>query len=241
MSAHRLQRFAGGLVLALGVTAPAAAADFTDVGALAQGEFRLLSRDLGAAFAYKGVTPATALGPLGFDVGLELTDTKMEHSSLFSRAGAGGQSRLLVPKLHVHKGLPFGFDVGAFVATVPDVDASLYGAALRYAVVDDGLATPAIGLRLSGTKTSGLGPLEVTTAAVDLTISKRFTLLTPYAGAGMVRVQSSATGAGLADERFNRSRYFGGLNMNLVALNLAFEAEKMGENLSLSAKVGWRF
>lgn len=219
----------------------AVAGDFTGLGALSQGQFHDLSRDLGAAFAYKGVTPATTLGTLGFDVGVELTQTRMEHSSLFALAGAGGQSQLLVPKLHVHKGLPFGLDVGAFVGAVTDVDATLFGAELRYALVEDGLATPAVGLRLSGTKTSGLGPLEVTTAAADVTVSKRFTLLTPYAGGGIVRVESTAGGAGLARERFSRSRYFGGLNVNLVALNLAFEAEKMGENLSLSAKVGWRF
>ena len=130
---------------------------------MAQHEFGRLARDLGAAFTYKGVTPATALGPLGLDIGIELTDTSVEHSSLFARAGAGSQSRLVLPKLHLHKGLPLGFDVGAFVAGAQDVDATLYGAELRYALVDDGLAAPAVGLRLSGTRASGLGPLEVAT------------------------------------------------------------------------------
>jgi hypothetical protein len=169
------------------------------------------------------------------------THTSVEHWWVFAGAGAGGQSRLVIPKLHLHKGLPFGFDVGAFAAGAPDVDATLYGAALRYAILDDGLALPAVGLRLSGTKTRGLAPLEMTTTALDLTVSKRFTLLTPYAGGGVVRVESSARGVGLADERFDRSRYFAGVNLNLVAVNLAFEAEKMGPNTSLSAKLGWRF
>ena len=44
-----------------------------------------------------------------------------------------------------------------------------------------------------------------------------------------------------ARERIDESRVFGGLNLNFVAVNLAFEAEKMGDNVSLSAKVGWRF
>lgn len=227
--------------LLLAAATPAAAGELTDLTGLAQGEFRALSEDLGAAAAYKGVTPATSLGPLGFDVGVVITETRMENSSLFARAGAGGQSRLLVPKLHVHKGLPLGFDVGAFVAAVPDIDATLYGAEVRYAIVEDGLVAPAIGLRLSGTGTSGLGPVELSTAALDLTVSKRFTALTPYAGAGVVRVRSAAGSAGLADESFNRSRWFGGLNVNLIAMNFAFEAEKMGDNLSLSAKAGWRF
>ncbi|MDQ3026611.1 MAG: hypothetical protein M3R58_08935 [Pseudomonadota bacterium] len=231
----RLAPFAFAAVL------PCQAADFPNIGDLAQGEFRAISRDLGAAFAYKGVTPATALGPLGFDVGVEVTETRMENSTLFARAGAGGQSRLLIPKVHVHKGLFAGFDIGAFAAGAPDIAARLYGAELRYAIVDDGLTLPAIGVRVSGTRASGLGELEVSTAAVDLIASKRFTALTPYVGAGTVRVQSAANGTGLARETLNQARVFGGLNVNLLAVNLAFEAEKMGDNVSLSAKVGWRF
>ena len=220
---------------------PCQAADFPDIGSLAQDEFRALSRDLGAAFSYKGVTPATALGPLGFDVGLEVTDTKMQNSELFARAGAGGQSHLVIPKLHVNKGLFAGLDIGAFFAGAPDVNATLFGADLRYTVVDDGLATPAVGVRVSGTRASGLGNLKMSTAALDLTVSKRFTALTPYAGAGIVRIQGSASGTTLTEERINQGRVFGGLNVNLLAVNLAFEAEKMGDNVSLSAKVGWRF
>lgn len=220
---------------------PGAAAEFTSLGALAQGEFRRFSEDLGSAFAYKGVTPATPLGPLGFDVGLEVTDTRMENASLFALAGGGRESHLLIPKLHVHKGLVAGFDIGAFVGTAREVSATLYGAELRYAILDDGIARPAVGLRLSASGASGLGDLRVSTAALDLMASKRFTALTPYIGGGVVRVHSSAGGTGLAEERFNRSRVFGGLNVNLVAVNVAFEAEKMGDNASLSAKLGWRF
>ena len=220
---------------------PCHAGDFGSIGNLAQDEFRAISRDLGAALAYKGVTPATALGPLGFDVGVEVTQTRMENSALFARAGAGGQSSLFIPKVHLHKGLFGGLDFGAFVAGAPEIDARLYGADLRYTVIDDGLATPAVGVRVSGSRATGLGDLKVSTAAMDLMVSKKFTLLTPYAGAGMVRIQSSANGTGLSEERINQGRVFGGLNVNLVAVNLAFEAEKMGANVSLSAKVGWRF
>ena len=227
--------------IAFAAALPCHAGDFGNIGSLAQDEFRALSRDLGAAFAYRGVTPATALGPLGFDVGIEVTQTKMENSSLFALAGAGGESSLVIPKVHVHKGLFGGLDFGAFVGGAPEIDARLYGADLRYTFVDDGLAVPAIGVRVSATRTTGLGDLKVSTAAVDLVVSKRFTLVTPYAGAGTVRVQSSANGTGLAEERINQGRVFGGLNMNLVAVNLAFEVEKMGGNTSLSAKVGWRF
>jgi hypothetical protein len=227
--------------LALAASIPLHAADFPSIGSVAQSEFRGISEDLGAAFAYKGVTPATALGVLGFDVGVEVTDTRLENSRLFRLAGAGSPSHLVIPKLHVHKGLPAGFDIGAFIGGASEVSATLYGAELRYAIIDDGLVAPALGLRLSGTKAAGLGDLSVATAALDLTVSKRFTAITPYAGAGAVRVQSRVRGSPLAEESFNQGRIFAGVNVNLLAANLAFEAEKMGDNTSLSAKVGWRF
>lgn len=227
--------------LLLATAFPATASDFSNVGSLTQDEFHRLSQDLGAAFSYKGVTPATPLGVVGFDVGLEISDTKLENSNVFALAGAGNQSHITVPKLHIYKGLWGGVDIGAFIAGAPDVSASLFGADIRYAVLDDTLTSPAMGVRLSGTVASGMGDLKVSTGALDLMVSKKFTAITPYAGVGAVRVQTSVSGSSLSKERFNESRFFAGVNVNLVALNLAFEAEKMGDNTSLSAKVGWRF
>jgi hypothetical protein len=72
-------------------------------------------------------------------------------------------------------------------------------------------------------------------------LSKRFTAVTPYAGVGAVRVVSEASGSGLSRESFNETRFFTGVNVNLAAINVALEAEKQGDNTTLSAKLGWRF
>jgi hypothetical protein len=230
------------LPLALAASAwTAHAADFSTLGTLTQDEFLRLSRDVGAAISYKGVTPATPLGALGFDVGVEVTDTKLESSDAFARAGAGGQSHLVIPKLHVYKGLFGGLDIGAFIGGSSEVSATVYGADLRYAIMDDGIATPAVAVRLAGTKASGLGDLGISTGSLDVMASKKFTALTPYAGAGIVRVQSRARDTSLDELTFNKGRVFAGLNVNLIGANLALEAEKMGGNTSLSAKLGLRF
>ena len=231
---------AAALVLAAGCL-PAAAEDFSTIRLLPQSEFRALSEDLGAALAYRGVTPATPLGVLGFDVGVGVTDTSVEHSSAFRLAGAGGRSSLLIPRLHVHKGLPGRFDVGGFIAGATQIDTKLYGLEARYAVIDDTLTTPAIALRLAGTRATGTGDLRISTASADVMISKKLTALTPYAGGGVVRVDSKVNGAALFAERFDRTRVFVGVNLNLLAFNVALEAEKMGDNTSLSAKLGFRF
>ena len=220
---------------------PAAAGEFPSLGALGQEQFRKLSEDLGAAFSYKGVTPATPLGLVGFDIGVEVSATDIANSDIFRLAGNSAPDYIAVPKVHIYKGLPYGIDIGAFVGGAPEVSANLYGLDLRVAMVDDGVATPAVALRLSGTQTSDIGGLKVSTIAGDLMLSKKLTIATPYVGLGVVRTLSEANGTGLAEESFNTSRFFAGLNVNFAVVNLAFEAEKMGNNTTLSAKAGWRF
>src|SRR5258706_2682805 len=139
---------AAAAVLAL----PSYAGDFTNLGALSQPEFRLVSEDLGAAFSYKGVTPAKRLGPIGFDVGIEVTQTQFENSSLFAKAGAGDLGDVLVPKFHMNAGLVGGIDIGAFIGGTSDLDATVFGMDFRYAILEDTLTTPAVPLRPSGTR-----------------------------------------------------------------------------------------
>ena len=79
------------------------------------------------------------------------------------------------------------------------------------------------------------------TYGVDLMLSKRLALATPYIGAGAVRIESKAGASGLADESFSKGRLFGGLNFNLALVNFAVEAERLGDNTTVSGKVGWRF
>jgi hypothetical protein len=219
----------------------ASAGDFPTIDSVSQEAFRGLSRDLGAAFSYKGVVPAAPLGTLGIDVGIEATTTKIEHGSAFSDAGAGGVSDVFVPKVHVHKGLPYGWDIGAFVGGASEVNATLFGADVRKVLVYDGIATPAIAVRLSGTRATGLGDLRIGTAAIDVMASKKFVVLTPYVGAGIVRTWSSVSNSTLKDEQQNDGRYFGGVAITLLAANHAFEAERQAGNTSLSAKLGLRF
>jgi hypothetical protein len=121
------------------------------------------------------------------------------------------------------------------------VSTTLWGVDLRYAFIDDSLTTPALAGRISGTRTTDLGGLRIYTYGADLLLSKRLTVVTPYIGAGIVQVESTVSGTPLADESFSKGRYFVGLNTNLAVINFAVEAERLGNNTTLSAKAGWRF
>ncbi len=147
--------------------------DLSNVQTISQDQFHDIAEDLGAAFSYKGVTPATPLGPLGFDIGVELTSTQVKNSSAFSAAGAGSTSDLFIPKIHIYKGLGWGIDIGGFVGGSSTFGATLVGLDVSYAFVDDTLTTPAVGVRLSGTRALDMGDLSLDTVGLDLLVSKK--------------------------------------------------------------------
>lgn len=209
-------------------------------GPAAQSNFKTLSEDLGSALSYKAVTPPTPLGITGFDLGLEVTSTKMRNLALVT--GNSSLTSLIVPKLHVYKGLPLGIDVGAFYSAVPSTNIKLYGGELRYAILEGGIALPAVGIRGAVTKLSGVSQLAFSTKSLDVSISKGFAMFTPYAGIGAVWVDSTPDAAsGLAQETFRQNKIFAGGNLNLGLTNLALEYDKTGSETSYSAKVGFRF
>ncbi|MGV6857704.1 MAG: hypothetical protein ACWA5X_01910 [bacterium] len=230
---------------ALILAAPAlslAANDFNSLQALNQSQFKTLAENLGAVTSYKGVAPAEPLGVTGFDLGVEITATEIDKD-LFDLASSGGWdlSTIPVPKLHAHKGLPFNLDVGAFLATAPDTDFRLFGAELRYAFLEGGVTTPAVAGRLTYSTMTGVDELELSNTGVELSISKGFLMLTPYAGIGKVFTTAKAVDVNTLDEEsVTLDKVFAGVNINLGA-NLDLEVDKTGDYATYSAKLGFRF
>jgi len=244
---HSWLRLALGCGLALTSGGAVQADAFDSLGDLDQSSFLDLAEHLAAATHYKGVTPAEPLGVLGFDVGVGLSSTPIDET-LFDAASSGdfGAPSLLLPRVSAHKGLPFGIDIGAFVGIVPKSDLRMLGAELRYAILEGGVATPALAVRASYSKGVGLDALDIDNAGLELTISKGFVMFTPYAGAGIVKsnVTPAASGADattLSKESFQQEKLFVGVNVNLVGLNLTAEADRTGDHTSYSGKIGIRF
>lgn len=231
------------LTAALALAQPALAGNI-NIGALgAQAEFRNVSEDLGSALSYKGVVPAESIGVTGFDLGLEVTQTDLAKSAaLWNTLTGNNVSKLYVPKLHVTKGLPLDIDIGAFFSAVPTTDIKLYGGELRWAFLPGSTTMPAVAVRGSLTKLTGVNQLALGTKAIDLSISKGFAMFTPYAGIGQVWTTSTPDAAtGLSEESFSQGKLFVGANLNFGLTNLAAEYDKTGEAKSVSLKLGFRF
>jgi hypothetical protein len=206
-----------------------------------------LIKDLGAAMSYRAVTPAEPLGLLlGIDVGLEVTGSKMKNEQEgWKRATSdNGQNTIYNGKIHVHKGLPLGIDIGAFVGSVADSNIQSLGGEIKYAILKGTTVTPALAVRGSYTTMRGVDDLDLNTAGVELSISKGFLMLTPYAGLGAIRYEGE--GVGVNNTKFDSesdtlAKYFLGVNFNMGLVNFAAEADKTGESSSYSAKFGLRW
>lgn len=227
--------------LFLTVTLPAYADNnFDHLQNLSQTEFGLLAKDFTAAASYKAVAPGAPLGITGFDLGVEVGATQLANSTVWKKAGSDISS-VYLPKIHVHKGLPFDIDIGASLAATPNSDIKLVGFEARYAILAGSIATPSVSVRAATTRLSGVTQLDLNTQSLELTASKGFLLFTPYVGVG--RVWGSVTPHVLSLNKVSTTanKLFAGLNANFGLINLLGEVDRTGDNDTVSVKVGFRW
>lgn len=228
--------------LAMPLTSQAASNDFKNLSILSQAQFSMLAENLAAATAYRAMAPAESLGAIGFDIGLSVSGTEIDDE-IFDLASQGGWdlSTLPVPRLHLQKGLPFNIDIGGVLTTVPNSDIKLWGAEVKYAFVPGGIATPAVAVRAAYSKMEGVDELDLSNSSIELTVSKGFVMLTPYAGVGRIYSDVEAVGVNsLNSESPELNKVFAGVNIN-IGMNLVLEADQTGDYMTYGAKVGFRF
>ena len=212
------------LCLLLGVAGRAAARDISFSTGLDQSQFKGLSKEAGMALAYHNVAPAAPLGLTGFDLAAELSIVDISGSSYWQAAfGNDAPSYLFIPRVRARKGLPFGIDVGGMYTYVPDCNAKEFGFELSKSILEGSAVTPALGVRASYSKMTGVNDLDLQTVGLDATVSKGFLFLTPYIGGGAVWIDTEAKGdlqrlstlAGLplSEEKFWLGRVFGGVKI----------------------------
>ena len=231
------------LALLSGATAAFAASNIDQLQNAIQSEFRLLSEDLGAVLSYKPLSPAEPLGITGFDIGVSATATSLKNVPVLEKVTSSSvPSTIVVPRIQAVKGLPFNIDIGASYAAVPGSNIKLIGIEAKYAILAGSVATPALAIRGSYTKLSGVEQLDFNTKGIDISVSKGFTVATPYVGLGTVWVTSTPNNiSGLTEEKFRENKIFGGVNLHFGLFNMAFEADKTGDATSYGAKIGLRF
>ncbi len=217
---------------------------------MTQDLFKKFSEEAGVALAYKPVSPAEPYGITGFDIGLEVSAINIDDKYWkFALKDQDVPGYALIPKLHAIKGLPFGIDVGVVYSKVPGSNIEYYGGELKYAVLQGSAVTPALAVRGTFTKLSGVKELDLSTYGVEASISKGFGMgvkLTPYAGVGANWIKSTPKDYAsslllLKEESFTKTKAYVGARFNILLLSVTAEAEYNTVTPVYSLKAGLSF
>lgn len=229
------------LLAVLLVWLPVHADELDNLDALSQEQFTLLAEDMAGVLGFRGLQPAEPYGTIGFDVGFEAGAVQLGNEPVWQTAGAD-ESTVPYFRISATKGLPLGFDVGGFLASMPGAGMRNMGAQVRYALLEGGVVSPAVGLRAAVTRMDGVDSLSYDTRSLDISVSKGFGPLTPYAGYGRIWANADPdANTGLVAEDVSENRAFAGVRMTFVVLQLVLEADQVGDTRGYSAKIAFGF
>jgi hypothetical protein len=217
------------LLLLAALAAPAAAWDFRDDPP--PGDFQDFHRRFSTAVYHYPRHGAAPLGLTGFDVYADVAvDRDFADEPFFDGVVDGDLvgDAMTFARVGGRKGLPGGVDVGLAYGRALDGDFNLVSADLQWAMIKGGPLSPALSLRLTGSRTLDAATFELDQYGAEVLLSKGFTVLTPYIGAGVVYSEgrlTPETGPRLTDD-FTRGVVYGGVTLNLLLPKITVEVEK---------------
>jgi len=213
---------------------------------LSQGEFDNFVSEFGMALSFNPMAPAEPLGITGFDISVEIVLTDISDNERYwtKMIDSGDPPAYLpVPRLHVIKGLPFKFDVGAFYCAVPDSNIKLWGIEAKYAILEGSATTPALSVRGSYSQLDGVDDIDLNTQAIDLMISKGILIFTPYGGVSALLVNGSENSelVNLKDVNDTLFRGLVGVQIHPFPLFVINAEASFGDVIQYGLKVALRF
>ncbi|MGH8516507.1 MAG: hypothetical protein ACREUE_03505 [Panacagrimonas sp.] len=234
-------RAAALILLLLSPAAQAADFDFDIQPGATQEDFESIAEDAAALLNAKTLTPAEPMGITGFGIGVYGSYLETESPGAWQRVTGEDVDEIGMVGVMAQKGLPLGIDVGASYSWVPSSDVKMFGAEVRYALLEGGVATPAIGLRGSYSTLSGVDEVDFDSYGIELAISKGFGPLTPYAGVGQVWSELKPDSEfGLDKEKIDDTRVFVGLRLSAL-IGLTPEYERIGDRDVFNLRFGFAF
>ncbi|RKG96648.1 hypothetical protein D7V97_35345 [Corallococcus sp. CA053C] len=210
----------------------------------ASADFRAFARTFGAVMTSANLMPPRTTGHSGYAFNAELSVVSLPESVALPTEKAQPGS-VLVPSLHVRKGLPFSLELGGRVGWVEKSSMVTATGELKWAVNEGFTYLPDVGARLHVTKLFGAHDLDLTTTGLDIGLGKQFPLggmvtLTPYGGLDLNFVSAASRtldfdpGRSLGDAAGDQSR-------DALINTGAYARVSAGDNLTPRFYVGGRF
>jgi hypothetical protein len=164
---------------------------------------RGLSAELAMALAPRVLQPAETLGVAGFELSAATTLSSISNKADYWQGQPGAPiiepgntvpSMLVVPTVHLRKGLPLSTELGVEASYLAQSQLFMLGAELKVALHEQFIEyLPAVALRIAAARLFGSTELEMLTFEADGMISYAFGIggmvqLTPYLGYGQLAV-----------------------------------------------------
>ncbi len=162
----------------------------------ADANFRVFARQLGAALTSVNLSPSETLGHSGFAFNAELSTVFFGQQQVKLPTEAEFHGPMLIPSVHIRKGLPFSFELGARGAWLEKSRMGAGTLELKWAVNEGFTYLPDIAIRGNVTRLMNSRDFDLTAGGVDLSVGKQFAIggmitLTPYVGWNLVFVSAS--------------------------------------------------
>ncbi len=165
--------------------------------AAANANFRVFARQFAAALTSVNLAPSETLGHSGFAFNAELSAVFFGNQTVeLPVEGKDFRGPLLIPSIHVRKGLPFSFELGARGAWIEKSRMAAGTLELKWAVNEGFTYLPDIAVRGNVTKLLNSRDFDLTAGGLDLSVGKQFAIggmvtITPYVGWNLVFVGAS--------------------------------------------------
>jgi hypothetical protein len=167
--------------------------------AAANANFRAFARRLAAGISAANLAPPETLGHSAFALSAELSvvDFGAATSPTEMPTVRPINGAVLLPSIHIRKGLPWSFELGVRAAWFEKSRMGAGTVELKWAINEGFTYLPDIGVRASVTKILNSRDFDVTVGGLDLGIGKQFAIagmvtLTPYFGWNLAFVGASS-------------------------------------------------
>jgi hypothetical protein len=163
----------------------------------ANDRFRVFARQLGAALSSVNLMPPETLGHAAFSVTAELSVVDLKTEEFRFPTEGDFKGPLLIPSVHLRKGMPFSFELGGRVAWIEKSRSAAATGELKWALNEGFALLPDLGVRGHLTRLINARDLGLTTGGVDVGLGKQLGVggmltLTPYVGWNLVWVFASS-------------------------------------------------
>ncbi len=155
----------------------------------ADANFRAFTRRLAAAMTSVNLMPPETLGHSAFSIGVELSVVDFGSTTTTTDIPTTSPIRgpLLMPSVHIRKGLPWSFELGVRAAWLEKSRMGSGTLELKWALNEGFTYLPDIGVRGYVTKLLNTRDFDVTAGGLDIGVGKQFAIagmvtVTPYVG-----------------------------------------------------------